>query len=79
MPTVTSRTFKSGNSVAVRLPKEVAFEPGVEVTIDRVGEVLTIRPKRMPIAEMLQRLYKLPGPGEIEVRDADVVPERPGL
>ena len=25
MPTVTSRTFRSGNSEAVRLPKEVAF------------------------------------------------------
>jgi antitoxin VapB len=78
MPSATSRTFKSGNSVAVRLPKEVAFEPGVEVTIDRTGDVVTIRRKRMSTTEMLDRLYELPGPGSIEARDSDIFPERPG-
>ena len=29
----TTRTFKSGNSVAVRLPKALGIEPGVEVTV----------------------------------------------
>jgi virulence-associated protein VagC len=33
MSVVTSRTFKSGNSAAVRLPKEVAFEHDTEVNI----------------------------------------------
>jgi antitoxin VapB len=28
-----TRTFKSGNSVAVRLPKALGVEPGVEVTV----------------------------------------------
>ncbi|HEX8366042.1 MAG TPA: AbrB/MazE/SpoVT family DNA-binding domain-containing protein [Allosphingosinicella sp.] len=28
-----TRTFKSGNSVAVRLPKELGVEPGVEMTV----------------------------------------------
>lgn len=79
MPTATSRTFKSGNSVAVRLPKEVAFEAGVEVTIDRSGDVVTIRRKRMSTSEMLERLYDTPGPGSIEERDPDIFPERPGL
>jgi antitoxin VapB len=79
MPTATSRTFKSGNSVAVRLPREVAFEPGVEVTIERAGDLITIRPKRPSVAQMIARLRELPTPGQIEVRDADVVPDRPGL
>lgn len=79
MPTVKSRTFKSGNSVAVRLPKEVALPPDIGVTISRSGDVLTISPARMSIKEMLRRLDELPGPDEIEVRDADVVPDRPGL
>lgn len=77
--TVTSKTFRSGNSQAVRLPKEVAFDDDVEVTIERSGDVLTIRPKRISIAEMLRQLDALPGPGEVEVRDPDIFPERKGL
>jgi len=79
MPTVTSRTFRSGNSEAVRLPKDVAFGDEIEVTIVRTGDVLTIYPKRPSIAEMIAKLEALPGPGEIEVRDRDIIPERPGL
>ena len=29
----TSRTFKSGNSVALRLPKSLGIEAGVEMTV----------------------------------------------
>lgn len=29
----TSKTFKSGNSVAVRLPKALGVQPGVEVRV----------------------------------------------
>lgn len=29
----TTRTFKSGNSVAVRLPKALGLEPGIEVRV----------------------------------------------
>lgn len=79
MTTVTSKTFKSGNSQAVRLPKEVAFPEDTEVTIVRSGDVLTIRPKRMSITEMLRRLDELPAPGEIEERDPDIFPDREGL
>ena len=79
MTTVTSKTFKSGNSQAVRLPKEVAFPQNTEVTIERSGDVLTIRPKRISVAEMLRRLDALPAPGDIEVRDPDIFPDREGL
>ncbi|MES2339142.1 MAG: AbrB/MazE/SpoVT family DNA-binding domain-containing protein [Pseudomonadota bacterium] len=51
MGIVDSKTFKSGNSVAVRLPKDVAFAPDIRVTIERNGDVLTIRPAHDPVAE----------------------------
>ena len=80
MTTVTSRIFRSGNSEAVRLPKDVAFGKELDVTIIRSGDVLMIYPKmRMSVREMIARLRDLPGPDEIEARDADVVPDRPAL
>lgn len=79
MTTVTSKTFRSGNSQAVRLPREIAYADGVELTITRSGDVLTIQPKRPSIAEMLAKLDALPVPTEIEIRDTDEIPERPGL
>jgi antitoxin VapB len=80
MPTVTSRTFKSGNSEALRLPKEVAFGPGVEMTIVRSGDVLTAFPKkRLTIKEMIAQLKALPGPADIQEREEIEFPERPDL
>lgn len=79
MATVTSRTFRSGNSEAVRLPREVAFGKDIEVTIVRSGDVITIYPKRMPLAEMVARLSALPTPDSVEVRDPDIFPDREGL
>ena len=79
MPTVTSRVFRSGNSEAVRLPKDVAFGEEIDVTIVRSGDVLTIYPTRMSIKEMAAKLRELPAPSEIEVRDPDIFPDRPGL
>ncbi len=74
-----SRTFRSGNREAVRLPRNVAFGREVEVTIVRSGEVLTIYPARKPIGDLLKQLAQLPRPSSIEERDDEVVPERPGL
>ena len=79
MPIVTSRTFRSRDGEAVRLPKEVAYGAEIDVTIARSGDVITIYPTRPSIAEMVKRLEELPAPDEIEVRDTDVIPERPGL
>ncbi len=76
---VMSRTFRSGNSEAVRLPKEIAFGPDVEVMIERSGDTLTIRPRRLSNRDLVAKLRSLPGTGEIEVRDVEEIPERPGL
>ncbi|RPJ53329.1 MAG: antitoxin [Acidobacteria bacterium] len=43
----TAKIFKSGNSQAVRLPKEFQFE-GSEVYIKRVGRSVVLIPKDAP-------------------------------
>ena len=51
-----SRIFKSGNSLAVRIPKEIAFDEAVQdVEIERHGEVLTVRPvKRKTLSGVMK-------------------------
>ncbi|HEX5393670.1 MAG TPA: type II toxin-antitoxin system VapB family antitoxin [Rhodocyclaceae bacterium] len=40
-----TRVFKSGNSLAVRIPKELAFPDGTQdVEIERVGNTLVVKP-----------------------------------
>lgn len=80
MTTVRTKTFKSGNSEAVRLPKEIAFGEGVELVAVRSGDVLTLYPApKKSLAEMFEALRTLPGPGEVQERDKIEFPERPGL
>ena len=86
MGVVDSKTFKSGNSVAVRLPKAVAFAPDIAVTIERNGDVLTIRPAHDPAAEKrkmadLVAALRAIGPPEdgVQPRDPFEAPDRPGL
>jgi antitoxin VapB len=76
---VTSRTFRSGNSDAVRLPKEISFGPGVEVEIERKGDVVTMTPKRPSLQEMIAALDALPKPSNIQKRDVILPPRRKGL
>ena len=79
MPVARSRTFRSGNSEALRLPKDVAFGEDVELVIVRSGDVLTVYPAAMTIPEMADRLRELPAPPSIEARDIEEIPERHGL
>ena len=79
MPTATSKTFKSGNSEAVRLPKDIGFGVDVELTLVRSGDVLTMYPARKSVREMIALLEAMPGPSSIEVRDTSEIPERRGL
>ena len=79
MTILTTKAFRSGNSEAVRLPKGFAYGTDVELEIERIGEVTTIRPKRPSVAEMVARLRSLPNPSEVESRVPIEFPERPGL
>jgi len=79
MARAISKTFRSGNSEAVRLPRGMAFGPDVELTLVRSGDVLTIYPARTSVAALVDRLAALPRPANIEVRDEELLDERPGL
>jgi antitoxin VapB len=79
MAVVRSRTFRSGNSEAVRLPRDVAFGEDVDLVIVRSGDVMTIYPAATSVPEMLARLRALPAPPNIETRDDEEIPERPRL
>lgn len=86
MNAVNSKTFKSGNSIAVRLPKEIAFAPDTHVVIEREGDVLTIRPAVNPVEEkrklrqLLDDLAAIGPPDDgVQKRVPIEFPDRPGL
>lgn len=55
----TTRVFKNGNSQAVRIPAELAFERNdIEVEIERVGDELRIRPARRSLEGVLAKFAK---------------------
>lgn len=81
-----SKAFMSGNSVAVRLPKEIAFAAGTELVIERQGDVVTIRPSVDAAAEKAELMALLADlaaigapPGGVQTREPIEFPERPGL
>ncbi|MBI3014211.1 MAG: AbrB/MazE/SpoVT family DNA-binding domain-containing protein [Candidatus Tectomicrobia bacterium] len=53
----TVRIFRSGNSQAVRIPKEFQME-GDEAEIQRQGECLLLRPKKRSWAALSKSLDK---------------------
>lgn len=82
---IDTKTFRSGNSVAVRLPRELGFDADVAVRLERVGTGVHVKPL-VDTAEQKRRLMRLVdrltaiGPGhDIEQRDPDIFPDRPGL
>lgn len=79
MTIARTKTFRSGNSEAIRLPKDVAFGEDVELVIVRSGDVMTIYPATLSVSEMIERLRALPKPPRVEERDVEEIPERPGL
>lgn len=53
----TAKVFKSGNSQAVRIPKEFHLE-GEEVEIRKQGGSLILRPKKKSWAALIDSLMK---------------------
>jgi antitoxin VapB len=72
----TAKVFKSGNSQAVRLPKEFRFD-APEVEIFRRGDEVVLREKRRTIERILELFAQLPP--EIDERDNRPPQEREGL
>ena len=55
----TAKVFKSGNSQAVRLPKEFRFK-GETVEISRKGDSVVMRERRETLADALKKLKPMP-------------------
>ncbi len=65
-----TRAFKSGNDQAVRIPKELAYvDPDQELSISRVGDVITIYPAHGSLRDAIAALRELPKPPEVETRE----------
>ena len=80
-----TRTFKSGNSEAVRLPQGIGFGVGVAVNVERDGDRVVITPARDPseekrkLKELVATLKAIGRAGEVEERAPIEFPDRPGL
>ena len=72
---LTTRTFRNGNSVALRLPKGLGIGPDQDMLVERRGGELVVRPKIDPMAEkarlraFLAEFDALPKPGYIQTRE----------
>ena len=52
----TTKIFKNGNSQAVRIPSDLAYErTDIELEIERQGEEIRIRPARRTLAKVLNK------------------------
>jgi antitoxin VapB len=83
---VNTRTFKSGNSEVVRLPKGLGFGIGTEVNIERSGDTLTIRAvidpehERRELDRMLDDMLAIGTPSDgVQPRVPFEWIDRPGL
>jgi antitoxin VapB len=73
-----TRVFKSGNSLAVRIPKELAFiEPAQDVEIERVGNTLVLRPVQQKTLAGIGAVFASFSPGFMaEGREFHEEPQR---
>ncbi|HEU4959949.1 MAG TPA: AbrB/MazE/SpoVT family DNA-binding domain-containing protein [Sphingomonas sp.] len=84
MGIIQTKAFKSGNSVAVRLPKEFGIEAGTSLMIEANGKGVTIQPvvdpdeEKRKLSALVAALREL-GPIEVQRREPIEFPDRPGL
>ncbi|WP_174279501.1 AbrB/MazE/SpoVT family DNA-binding domain-containing protein [Sphingomonas bacterium] len=87
---VKSRAFKSGNSVAVRLPKSFGVDAGTNLMLEQRDGGISIRREfdvddhRRKLTAMFDTIARIweeaGGPPETGMkRDLDIFPDRPGL
>lgn len=76
----TTRLFKNGNSQAVRIPTEFAYDQSIaEMEIERIGDEIRIRPVRRPLTDTLKKFAKFSadfmseGRGEQEQTDREAL------
>jgi len=55
----TTRVFRNGNSQAVRIPADLAYErTDIELEIEREGDEIRIRPARRSLAGVLDKFAR---------------------
>lgn len=76
----TTRVFKNGNSQAVRIPADLAYErTDIELEIEREGDEIRIRPARRSLAGVLAKFaqfspeFMAEGRGEQEQAERDTL------
>jgi len=74
----TAKVFRSGNSQAVRLPKQFRVKTK-EVEIFRRGDEIVLREKSGNMARAFDLLAGLPEDFEVPARENDVPQKRKGL
>ncbi len=90
MGAITTKTFKSGDGVAVMLPPEWGVGPDLTVSVEQDGAMLHIRAPvvepdpeegRRKLRELVAALEALGPVGEIQDREEIRIefPDRPGL
>ena len=74
-----TRMFKSGNSQAVRIPAELAYDDtDIDLHITRLGDVITIFPARFSLKDAVATLRRMAKPPRGEKRQPIDVPLRRG-
>lgn len=73
----STRVFKSGNSQAVRIPAEYAYaDTDLDLTITRLGDVITIFPARQNLKDAVAALRTTPKPSTVEKHEPIEMPDR---
>lgn len=78
--TVVTRIFKNGNSQAVRIPAELAYDrTDMDVEIERIGDQIVIRPVRRRLDNVMAKFaqfspdFMAGGRGENEETQRDLL------
>jgi antitoxin VapB len=74
----TAKVFRSGNSRAVRLPKEFRFK-AKEVEVFRRGDEVVLREKPVNLAHAFDLLASLPDDFGLPGREKEMPQKRKGL
>jgi len=76
----TTRAFKNGNSQAVRIPADIAYErTDIELEIERKGDEIRIRPARRSLAGVLAKFASFSPDFMAEGRGDQDQAERDGI
>jgi len=75
-----TKLFKNGNSQAVRIPAELAYNSlDIELVIEREGDELRIRPARRRLGDVLAKFAQFSPDFMSEGRGANVEGDREAL